>query len=63
MLDSASDAGVQEALSAIHTIVKVSGEFTAEEKRRLQQLERYFVPSHTTPHRRATDIEVFDKNF
>lgn len=59
LLDNAPEAAIQEALSAIHTVVKSIGNFTPEERRRLQELEKYFVPSHTTPHRRATDIEVF----
>lgn len=61
LLDNSTDAAAQEALSAIHTVVKTSGEFTADERRRLQDLEKYFVPSHTTPRRRATDIEAFKK--
>ncbi len=62
LLDNASEAAVQEALSAIHTVIKASGDFTAEEIRRLQELERYFVPSHSTPRRRATDVEIFGKD-
>jgi hypothetical protein len=58
LLDNAKEAAVQEALSAIHTVAQASGDFSGEEKRRLQQLERYFVPSHTSPRRRATDVEI-----
>jgi pimeloyl-ACP methyl ester carboxylesterase/tellurite resistance protein len=61
LLDNSTDAAAAEALSAIHQVIKAHGDFSAEEKRRLQKLETYFVPSHTTPRRRATDIEIFAK--
>jgi hypothetical protein len=60
LLDNATDAAIQETLSAIHTVIRSSGNFSEEEKRRLQQLEKYFVPSHTSPRRRATDVGVID---
>ncbi|MDD4617323.1 MAG: DUF3141 domain-containing protein [Alphaproteobacteria bacterium] len=59
LLDNSTEAAAQESLSAIHTVIKAHGSFTSEEKRRLQELETYFVPSHTTPRRRKTDIEAF----
>jgi hypothetical protein len=62
LLDNATDAATQEALSAIHTVIKAHGEFTTEERRRLQKLEEYFVAAHATPHRRATDIQIFSEH-
>ena len=59
LLDSTTDAAAQEALSAIHTVIKAHGAFTAEERRRLQELETFFIPSHTTQRRRASDVQVF----
>ncbi len=60
MLDNTTDAAAQEALSAIHAIIKTHGKFTPEERLRLEKLEKYFIPSHTTPLRRKTDIQVFN---
>ncbi|MDD3028932.1 MAG: DUF3141 domain-containing protein [Alphaproteobacteria bacterium] len=62
LLDSVTDAAVQESLSAIHTVINAHGRFTEEEKRRLRKLETYFVPSHTSPRRRASDVEVFGQH-
>ncbi len=59
LLDNTSEAAAQESLSAINAAVQAHGKFTEEEKRRLQNLETYFKASHSTPRRRATDIEVF----
>ncbi len=59
LLDNTTEAAAQESLSAINASVQAHGRFTDEEKRRLQNLEQYFKASHTTPRRRATDIEVF----
>jgi len=61
LLDSTTDAAAQEALSAIHTVIKAHGAFTSEERRRLQALETFFIPSHTTQRRRASDVQVFNK--
>ncbi|MDD3371857.1 MAG: DUF3141 domain-containing protein, partial [Alphaproteobacteria bacterium] len=59
LLDNTTEAAMQESLSAINAVIKAHGNFTAEEKKRLQQLEKYFVQAHATPRRRATDIEIF----
>jgi hypothetical protein len=59
LLDSSTDAAVQESLSAIHQVIKAHGEFTAEERRRLQNLETYYIPSHATRDRRRADVEIF----
>ncbi len=61
LLDNSTDAAAEESLSAIHTVIKSHGSFTSEEKRRLQELEVHFKPSHATPRRRKTDVEVFGK--
>jgi pimeloyl-ACP methyl ester carboxylesterase len=59
LLDNTTEAAAQESLSAINTVIKTHGKFTVEEKRRLQQLENYFTASHSSHHRRASDVEAF----
>ena len=59
LLDNTTEAAAKESWEAIHKVSKAHGKFTVEEERRLQELETHFVASHTTPHRRATDVEVF----
>jgi hypothetical protein len=60
LLDFATESAAQESLSAIHATIQAHGKFTAEERRRLQQLEPYFIASHKTPRRRATDAAGFN---
>ncbi|MFA5040840.1 MAG: DUF3141 domain-containing protein, partial [Bdellovibrionales bacterium] len=62
LLDSASEAEIKEALSAIRTVTMTGGDFTAVERKRFEQLEKYFVPSHASLNSRKSDVEVFGKH-
>jgi len=59
LLDSSPVGAEKEVLEALQTVIRSGGDMTVEEERRLGQLEKFFVSSHASFHRRATDIQVF----
>lgn len=59
MLDATTEDAEKEALAAIRRAIEAHGEPTLEERRRLNHLKNYFTSSHTSLHRRASDIQIF----
>ncbi|MCL2474455.1 MAG: DUF3141 domain-containing protein [Alphaproteobacteria bacterium] len=54
LLTRTTEAAAREALSAIHTVVRASGAYSMEERRRLEELENYFSA--------ATSSQTVDAN-